>query len=422
MHGVHRRSKLSVFAEAAARLTPHAAPERLPCRERELEEVTSALRSAVLEGGLGASLYISGTPGTGKTATVHQALRELAADEKLPPFRQLELNGMKLSSPYDVYTLLWEQLTGQNAIPSKAAPLLDKHLSAAGGGGASKKSKTVPLILILDELDYLVTRKQSVIYNLFEWATRGTSALIVVGISNTMDLPERLLPRVHSRLGIRRVNFLPYDRIALASIIADRLGGLAAFEADGCELCSRKVASDSGYVRRSIEVCRLATTLAERDDLAAYNKLEAEKKSAGRGAPRSGAAAVHRIEHVEFRHIDEAAKQLRGSCLMAALQAAPFQQLLLLSAFVMEQAASGRAEIGEVRLLQRHNAVCAQLLAARADAPNETEQREMVARLCAARLLAPAGPAEYRLTVTPDDVKYVCQKTPESAALFPDAA
>ena len=49
-------------------------------------------------------------------------------------------------------------------------------------------------------------------------------------------------------------------------------------------------------------------------------------------------------------------------------------------------------------------------------------QREMVARLCAARLLAPAGPAEYRLTVTPDDVKYVCQKTPESAALFPDAA
>ena len=236
-----------MFAEAAARLTPHAAPERLPCRERELE-VTPALRSAVLEGGLGASLYISGTPGTGKTATVHQALRELAADEKLPPFRQLELNGMKLSSPYDVYTLLWEQLTGQNAIPSKAAPLLDKHLSAAGGGGASKKSKTVPLILILDELDYLVTRKQSVIYNLSS-GRRAARALIVVGISNTMDLPERLLPRVHSRLGIRRVNFLPYDRIALASIIADRLGGLAAFEADGVELCSRKVASVSGDVR-----------------------------------------------------------------------------------------------------------------------------------------------------------------------------
>ena len=52
----------------------------------------------------------------------------------------------------------------------------------------------------------------------------------------------------------------------------------------------------------------------------------------------------------------------------------------------------------------------------------EPERVLCAARLCAARLLAPAGPAEYRLTVTPDDVKYVCQKTPESAALFPDAA
>ena len=30
---------------------------------------------------------------------------------------------MKLSSPYDVYTLLWEQLTGQNAIQNEGAAL-----------------------------------------------------------------------------------------------------------------------------------------------------------------------------------------------------------------------------------------------------------------------------------------------------------
>ena len=48
-----------------------------------------------------------------------------------------------------------------------------------------------------------VTRTQSVIYNIFEWAAKGQSPLVVVGISNTMDLPERLMPRVHSRLGIR---------------------------------------------------------------------------------------------------------------------------------------------------------------------------------------------------------------------------
>lgn len=35
-----------------------------------------------------------------------------------------------------------------------------------------------------------------VLYNLFEWPTRANSRLVVVGIANTMDLPERLLPKV----------------------------------------------------------------------------------------------------------------------------------------------------------------------------------------------------------------------------------
>jgi origin recognition complex subunit 1 len=99
-----RRRKLSRFAEAATRLNPSAAPERMPCREKEREEVTSVLRAAIIDGGLGTSLYLSGTPGTGKTATVHQALRTLAAEPALPPFRTVELNGMKLSSPHQVYT------------------------------------------------------------------------------------------------------------------------------------------------------------------------------------------------------------------------------------------------------------------------------------------------------------------------------
>lgn len=47
------------------------------------------------------------------------------------------------------------------------------------------------LVMVLDEIDYLVTRKQSVIYNMFDWATSAASSLIIVGISNTMDLPER---------------------------------------------------------------------------------------------------------------------------------------------------------------------------------------------------------------------------------------
>lgn len=34
------------------------------------------------------------------------------------------------------------------------------------------------------------------LYNLFEWPTRPGARLAIIGIANTLDLPERLLPRI----------------------------------------------------------------------------------------------------------------------------------------------------------------------------------------------------------------------------------
>jgi len=39
-----------------------------------------------------------------------------------------------------------------------------------------------------------------VLYNLCEWPSRKGSRLAVIGIANTLDLPERLLARAASRL------------------------------------------------------------------------------------------------------------------------------------------------------------------------------------------------------------------------------
>jgi Cdc6-like AAA superfamily ATPase len=36
-------------------------------------------------------------------------------------------------------------------------------------------------VVLMDELDFLVTRKQSVLYNLFDWPTRRHARLIVIG-------------------------------------------------------------------------------------------------------------------------------------------------------------------------------------------------------------------------------------------------
>jgi origin recognition complex subunit 1 len=47
----------------------------------------------------------------------------------------------------------------------------------------------------------LCTKKQDVVYHLFDWPTKASARLIVLTIANTMDLPERLLQgKVTSRM------------------------------------------------------------------------------------------------------------------------------------------------------------------------------------------------------------------------------
>ena len=50
-------------------------------------------------------MYISGVPGTGKTATVHEVLRSIQEDRHdLPEFTFVEINGMKLTEPAQAYS------------------------------------------------------------------------------------------------------------------------------------------------------------------------------------------------------------------------------------------------------------------------------------------------------------------------------
>lgn len=250
---------LSVFARAREVLRPGALPASMPCREREREEVGDFLRQSLQLGGVGRGLYVSGVPGTGKTATVYEVVRSLREEweaNEIPQFRFVEINGMSLPDPAYAFSVLHEEVTGRYCSPQKAADNLDKYWS-------SYSEQRACTVLLLDEVDLLVTRKQNVLYKLLDWPTYPFARLIVVAIANTMDLPERLLPRLGSRLGLQRVSFKPYDQEDIRKIVAARLGSLAAFNTDAIEICARKVASVSGDVRRALQICRRASEVAE---------------------------------------------------------------------------------------------------------------------------------------------------------------
>lgn len=69
-------------------------------------------------------MYISGVPGTGKTATVHEVMRCLqhAADvDEIPPFSFVEINGMKMTDPHQAYVQILQVRTWEALLRPQAA-------------------------------------------------------------------------------------------------------------------------------------------------------------------------------------------------------------------------------------------------------------------------------------------------------------
>jgi origin recognition complex subunit 1 len=115
--------------------------------------------------------------------------------EELDDFIFVEINGMKVTDPHQSYSLLWEALRGDRVSPSHALELLEREFS-------TPSPRRVPCVVLMDELDQLVTKNQSVMYNFFNWPGLRHSRLIVLAVANTMDLPERTLSnKISSRLG-----------------------------------------------------------------------------------------------------------------------------------------------------------------------------------------------------------------------------
>ncbi|ORY35566.1 P-loop containing nucleoside triphosphate hydrolase protein [Naematelia encephala] len=247
-----------------------ATPESLPCREDEFVDVLSRVEEGV-EGGGGGCLYIAGVPGTGKTATVHAVVKELmrkAEDGELAPFSYVEINGLKIPSPQHAYTVLWEAISGQKGTSSKTALRgLEGHFGRKTMGARGPRGHT--FVVLMDELDQLLTTKQDVVYNFFNWPTMRDSQLFVIAVANRMDLPQHLAAKIKSRLGLQTVLFQPYDRTNLVEIVQSRLVAHPRSKAehkvlalDAITLAATKMAGTNGDARRVLDACRRAVEVA----------------------------------------------------------------------------------------------------------------------------------------------------------------
>jgi Cdc6-like AAA superfamily ATPase len=55
------------------------------------------------------------------------------------------------------------------------------------------QSDHVPVILVVDEMDQLLDKCQSILYSLLEWTSKPALRFCLIAIFNTMNLPEPAL-------------------------------------------------------------------------------------------------------------------------------------------------------------------------------------------------------------------------------------
>jgi len=153
-------------------------PKELPCRENEISRIYNRLSSSIREG-TSLTMYIAGQPGTGKTACVLKALNMITDEwqrNSCPPFHLCYVNAMALTSPKEIYHQVWKIIapTKQSAkkvlkqdIPKKVANFFCQRSK----NKMNSTERNMYTVIIIDELDFLLTRDQKNYIRVYGLAT-----------------------------------------------------------------------------------------------------------------------------------------------------------------------------------------------------------------------------------------------------------
>lgn len=200
---------------------------------------------------------------------VNEVTNEIVADSS--SIRKAYVNCMSIKSSKDLYMTLVELLCDESELEEEDAVILLQKMFMP-----KKKSQDL-LVVVLDEIDHILSLDLDSLYRVFEWSMQKSSRLLLVGIANALDLTDRFLPRLKSRnLKPELLPFLPYTAAQVKAIIIKRLKSLLPedkvtsdfipfFHPVAIELCSRKVSSQTGDLRKAFEICRRALDLVENE-------------------------------------------------------------------------------------------------------------------------------------------------------------
>ncbi|GBE81234.1 P-loop containing nucleoside triphosphate hydrolase protein [Sparassis crispa] len=225
------------------------------------------------------TLYISGSPGTGKTALVNVVLQAIQPELADHDIRVISVNCMALSGVDALWERIAEELSA-DAHTSKRTRCAKKGKETADKIVERILSLRKPkCVLLLDELDHIGSSQS--LSSLFTLAQTYSSNIRMIGIANTHTLTSASSTSfsLQSVKGVKTLHFAPYTPQELMEILTARLSPLSAGDlADAAKkflpvptltLLTKKVAAQTGDVRAVFEVLRGAIDVALNVNLSA---------------------------------------------------------------------------------------------------------------------------------------------------------
>ncbi|KAK4376084.1 hypothetical protein RND71_006761 [Anisodus tanguticus] len=298
------------------------APSNLVCREVEHNRVLEFCKQAVEQKKAG-SLYICGCPGTGKSLSMEKVNKVLVNWAEEAP-DTLSLNCSSLSNTSDIFSKILDKIQTRRKLNSHTSALqyLQKVFSEKQQSAVTKM-----LLIVADELDYLITKDRAVLHELFMLTTLPYSRFILIGIANAIDLADKFLPMLQS-LNCKPavITFRAYSKDQIISILQQRLNVIPRL----LLFFLPKVASASGDMRKALWICRSAIEMLEAEIRDSINSLDLPSLHGGVcDQQRDGACdkpLIHESNVVRVDHVAIALSKAYRSPVVDTIQSLPQHQ------------------------------------------------------------------------------------------------
>ncbi len=194
-------------------LSPEYLPEILPYRETQVQEIARNLLPASRDRKV-QNTFIFGAPGIGKTASVKFIFRKF--EEEFTNVRTIYINCWDFNTSISVLSETVISIGFPVQRRGWAKDEIIKRLIEA----LNKSKKNI--IVCLDEVDQLVFKDQSALYDLLRINQYSQKNLGLVFISNDPHVFANLEPRITSSLSINEIEFRPYTIAEMKNILQER--------------------------------------------------------------------------------------------------------------------------------------------------------------------------------------------------------